>query len=147
MRKIKCPHCGAENDTGSKTCDDCGRYMQGAKESVKYDPHRGRCSWESDGMRCANAGTVTDSTSGSDSWYCTAHAGCKDPSLGHDIVLHSLRMNPSPDFSIESRRARSLRVAENAVPEMMRGWTVDEYRQYARTMIKGLIKRTTEVAK
>ena len=135
MRKIKCPHCGAENDVGSKTCDDCGRYMNGAKRVESVDIHRGRCSWESDGMRCANAGTFTDSTTGSDTWYCAGHHGCTNATIGHQIVLDSLRRNPMPDFSLEARREMSYRKVERSVPEFYRGWKIDEYRKFARQMI------------
>lgn len=140
MKKIKCPHCGAENDVGSKTCDDCGRYMSGAKEVAKFDPHHGRCAWESDGIRCANAGTMAEGTQGSDTWMCSGHAGCTNAAIGHQIVLDSVRRNPHPDFSLEARRAASLARAEREVPEVLRGWTVDEYRMYARKMVSTIIQ-------
>lgn len=139
MRKIKCPHCGAENEVGAKTCDDCGRYMGGAKESTKFDPHRGRCAWESDGIRCDNAGTMAEGTLGSDTWMCAGHAGCTNAAIGHQIVLDSVRRNPYPDFSLEARRKMSVAKAEAEVPEVMRGWTVDEYRSYARKMVSTIV--------
>ena len=139
MRKIKCPHCGAENDVGSKTCDDCGRYMGGAKEAARFDPHRGRCSWESDGIRCTNAGTMAEGMLGSDTWMCSGHAGCTNAAIGHQIVLESVRADPYPDFSLDARRAASLARAEAEVPDVLRGWTVDEYRSNARKMVATIV--------
>lgn len=135
MKKIKCRHCGAENEEKAKTCDDCGRYMGGSQSVSSFDPHHGRCAWESDGHRCHFAGTLADGNLGSDTWYCRGHYGLTDGTLGRLIVEDSYRSHPYPDFSLDARRAASLRKAEAGVPDNFRGWTVEEYRTHCRAML------------
>lgn len=135
MRMIKCRHCGAENDANAKTCDDCGKYLSGSGSVARADPHWGRCSWESDGMRCANAGTLADSTTGTDRWYCAGHHGCGGGAIGHQIVLESLRRDSNPDFGLDARRQASLSKANAMVPKNLRGGTVEDYRHLARSLL------------
>ena len=141
MKYIKCRHCGAENIFGSKTCDDCGKYLTGAKAEHNHDPSWGQCAWESDGMRCSNAGALAEGTQGADRWFCSGHYECSDGKLGHQILLESIRKHGShPDFSFESRRERSRLKAEREVPEELKGWTIEEYRENARLLIRSIGK-------
>jgi hypothetical protein len=142
MKIIKCRHCGAENDANAKTCDDCGKYLSGSQSVATHDHHWGRCAWESDGQRCCNAGTLADGTTGSDTWYCRGHYHLTDGAIGRLVVDASYRADPHPDFSLEARAAASRRAAEKAVPEHLRGWYVDEYREYCRSMLKTLKSNT-----
>lgn len=144
MRYVKCRHCGAENDANAKTCDDCGKYLTGSKSESKFDAMWGRCSWESDGIRCGNAGTLAEGTQGSDKWYCSGHYGCTSGVIGHQILTESLRNNHNPDFSLEARAKESLSQVEKSVPEVFRGWTIDEYRQYARKTIRSIGNKEPE---
>jgi len=129
MKQIQCRHCGAMNDYGAKTCDDCGRYMTGSKAEHNHDPNNGQCAWTAGGQRCTNAGTMTDSTQGSDTWFCSAHYGCSDGKLGQQVMIEAIRSNARPDFSIEARKAKSLAAANAAVPEEIRKMTLSEHRK------------------
>ena len=139
-----CPSCRTEHKASVKRCG-CGYEWKYLDQQKYGETQSGRCAWESDGTRCANAGALAEGTIGSDRWYCSGHYGCTSAVLGHEIVLASIKQHGhNPDLSIEARRSRSLAIAETAVPEYLRGWTVDEYRQNARHLLSTVGKPKPE---
>ena len=104
MKKIKCPHCGAENDYGSKTCDDCGRYLSGAKESASYDSMHGCCEVTGFSGRCHYPGSMSRSLQGGGPWICKEHYLDDSGEKTDDIIKESHVKIPNPDYSFKARK-------------------------------------------
>ena len=68
----ECPKCGAP--TTGPVCPACGEGRAPKKaKALPPDPHRHRCAFESFGQRCANPGSLSEATMGSERWHCAQH--------------------------------------------------------------------------
>lgn len=67
-----CPVCKAFVD--GPTCQQCGYGAPKAAKSAPVNPDWWRCAdVDREGSRCAKPGPLTESTRGSDRWYCYQH--------------------------------------------------------------------------
>lgn len=71
---------------------------------IEYNPYHHHCAYVSDGRRCHYMGSMTDSTVGSETWWCRAHyellqaGGIESARMGSLVVDQSRRDHPSPDW-------------------------------------------------
>ena len=54
----------------------------------------GTCAWLANGKRCRFPGSITNSTLGSDRWYCRFHFMLKHGSTGAEVVEQSQGYTP-----------------------------------------------------
>lgn len=66
-----CPECGAAVD--GLVCPHCQYRDASAPLGRQGRPDHWLCVHEDRGQRCANAGSLTESTRGSERWYCAQH--------------------------------------------------------------------------
>jgi hypothetical protein len=67
-----CPNCGKPSD--GLSCGHCGYRDPSTKSQPARDPNWWRCAHEDHGLRCGKPGSVTQSTQGTDRWFCYDHA-------------------------------------------------------------------------
>lgn len=54
----------------------------------------GNCAWVASGRQCCFPGAMTESTLGTDRWYCRFHFKCTDGAIGAEIVRQSQSYTP-----------------------------------------------------
>lgn len=75
-----------------------------------------RCCWISDGEQCEFPGTMSDTVTGGDRWYCAMHRHCPDQFTGREIVDRSKRWVTLPNKAeawVAARRAEVYRTGDN----------------------------------
>jgi hypothetical protein len=94
------------------SCPSCG-WDRPDKQAAPHDPLRGRCSdVDRNGNRCAAPGALSESTRGSDTWFCHVHFP-PFRSRGYK------REAPPPDFFKSHNPARTAaNIAEDEIERL-----------------------------
>lgn len=118
----ECPKCKSE--IGKASYCGCGWKKRSWKsgEGEKYvDPFPLQCSWVSGGERCNYPGTHSHSTTGSSTWFCSAHLNCTNPVSGAEIVDSSRKYRPVNSLVKLEREMNELAERQRLIHHLPKG--------------------------